>query len=234
MNSKKSYILNIIVFIGAFLAVAPISFLKQRQQHTPAPSPRPSSSDLSRKDILSNQLQALIPDVVVTDESVEDIKVKKHDKDSSKKPTYKEVKVKWETEDPNAPHLRELPDRELPADINERTAKRVLKAAGRRTREGVLGQQRALDLNSEQMLMIAVDSSNRLRYWYVFPDPSVVRGAQPLSSDANKQREKLFQQSKVEFFVAAPDDKNITELRFYHPRWTGSEHILELVGTVSF
>jgi hypothetical protein len=42
----------------------------------------------------------------------------------------------------------------------------------------------------------------------------------------------VLHRANAEFFVPVPDDPAITELRVYHPRWTGNTFDLDLIGTV--
>jgi hypothetical protein len=139
--------------------------------------------------------------------------------------------VRWETIDPAAPELTELPPVET--GPGPPYAGRVMKIVERREGKGALGRLRGLDLSSESLLYIAVDASQRLRHWYVVADPRVVTTEVPPGPGIAGQARRVFHRSRAEFYVGVPDDPRITELRFYHPRWTGEEYVLELSGVLA-
>jgi hypothetical protein len=64
----------------------------------------------------------------------------------------------------------------------------------------------------------------------VLPDPRLLRAEWPDPTGV-VQGVKLHR-ANADFFVPVPDDSAITELRVYHPRWTGTAFDLDLVGTV--
>jgi len=98
-------------------------------------------------------------------------------------------------------------------------------------KQGALPRLRTLDLSPDQMLAIAVDDKQNLRWWILMNDPRLVRAEIPTSSDEMTRTD--FYQAKVEFFVPYPDDPAIREIRLYHPQWTGKNFQIELLGRLT-
>ncbi len=96
---------------------------------------------------------------------------------------------------------------------------------------GSLPRQRAPELSPQQLLIIATDDQQRLRWWGLIADPRILRAEFPQPS--GELAGQIFYHAQVQFVVAVPDDATITELRFYHPRWTGAAYELDLLGTTS-
>lgn len=103
---------------------------------------------------------------------------------------------------------------------------------GERKDVGSLPRLRAIELSSEQILMVGVNSQEELQAWSLIADPRVLRVEAPDS--AGKLRGKVLHRSTPEFHVNVPVDLEITELRFYQPHWTGKAFTLELLGAVRF
>lgn len=98
-------------------------------------------------------------------------------------------------------------------------------------KSGSLPRARSLELSPNQLLAIAVDGKNSLRWWKLLLDPRLVRAEAP-NANGDLQGEELYL-TKVEFWVAIPDDPDIKEVRLYHPRWTGRDFQLELVSVLT-
>jgi hypothetical protein len=99
------------------------------------------------------------------------------------------------------------------------------------SRQGGLGslpRQRAPELSSDQLLVLAVDAQQQLKGWALITDPRILRAELP--GPTGELSGRVIYQSNVEFVVALPDDPAISELRFYHPRWTGKEFVLDPIG----
>ncbi|MBI4478728.1 MAG: hypothetical protein HY651_01785 [Acidobacteria bacterium] len=91
-----------------------------------------------------------------------------------------------------------------------------------------LPRQRSAELSSDLLLVVSLDSDNRLMSWALIPDPRLIRAEFP--NAAGELRGQVLQRPEVEFLVLVPDHASLAELRFYHPRWTGETFILELAG----
>jgi hypothetical protein len=85
-------------------------------------------------------------------------------------------------------------------------------------------------LSSEQILVLTLDARAQLRWWTLLPDPRIVRAEEPQAGGELKGQ--VVFQPEADFLVDVPEDAGAVELRFYHPRWTGEEFALELLGTL--
>jgi hypothetical protein len=136
--------------------------------------------------------------------------------------SFQEMRIRWDAADATA---RES------ALTEQEPLNRVLTAIERRKRNQVLPRQRSLELSTNQLLVVAVNGKRQLRWWSLIPDPRILRAESP--DAGGKLGGRVLFRPKVEIIVAFPDDVTITELRLYHPRWTGSEFILEPLGAIS-
>lgn len=198
---------------------------------TNRPSPQSRAEKKDRRALLKDALETLLTDVTVTDESLRETATKPGKPRAEE--GYTMLRVVWTTNDPAAPARAEF-FRSDPTS-GPPLAGRTMRVTGRRKMKGSLAQPRGLDLSSEDVLMAAVDAGGQLRYWYVFADPRVV-GEEEMSApgEAEGRPRRTFHLARVKFYVGVPDDPAITELRFYHPRWTGTEHALDALGTIRF
>jgi hypothetical protein len=98
-------------------------------------------------------------------------------------------------------------------------------------RTGVLPRHRSMELSSQHLVLVTVDTSNHLRWWSSIPDPRILRAEEP---DANNRLSgRVIFQPTVEAMIEIPDDPSAIELRFYHPQWTDDRFVLTLVSTVA-
>lgn len=134
---------------------------------------------------------------------------------------FQEMRIRW---DADASSLDLVLTEQEPS-------KRVLTTIERRKRNQALSRQRSLELSTNQLLVVAVNGQRQLRWWSLIPDPRIMRAESP--NAGGKLSGRVLYRSKAEFIVAFPDDEMITELRLYHPHWTGSEFTLEPLGTIS-
>jgi hypothetical protein len=95
-------------------------------------------------------------------------------------------------------------------------------------KKGTLPRDRTLELSPNQILLIGTDASGMLRWWKLFLDPRLVRAEAPDETGALKGEEYYLK--TVDFIIDFPDEAGITEVRLYHPRWTGKEFQLELLS----
>jgi hypothetical protein len=135
--------------------------------------------------------------------------------------SFLEVRIGWDAADASSRDLT-LTERE--------PSNRVLTTIERRKRNQALSQQRSLELSTNQLLVVAVNGQSQLRWWSLIPDPRIMRAESPNLEE--KLTGRILYRSKAEFIVAFPDDDTITELKLYHPNWTGSEFTLEPLGAV--
>lgn len=97
-------------------------------------------------------------------------------------------------------------------------------------RSGALPRNRSLELSPTQIFIAAVDATNKLRWWSIVPDPRVVRSE--TQSPTGELRSEEYYAANVTLVVAFPDDPEITNLRFYHPVWNGTDFDLKPLTNV--
>lgn len=199
---------------------------RTQSKHDPAPSPRAEMAD--RKSVLKDTLRKLLPDdVAVTDESVRDAARPRADE------TYTMLRINWAADDPKAPGKVEVPS--VRPFAGPPFDGRTMRVTGRRKMKGSLARPRSLNPNSDDLLMVAVGADGQARYWYAFADPRLTSVEElPLPGESTGKPRRTFHHSRTTFYVGVPADPEIRELRFYHPRWTGSEHVLDAMGTIHF
>jgi hypothetical protein len=133
-----------------------------------------------------------------------------------------DIRVRWQGETTDSPTG-------VPAE-RQSQPRGAFAVSSRRTALGSLPRQRAPELSSSQVLVLAVDAQKQLKGWALIPDPRVLRAEFP--GQGGELSGQVIYQSKAEFIVALPDDPEIAELRFYHPRWTGKAFDLELIEAI--
>jgi hypothetical protein len=135
--------------------------------------------------------------------------------------SFQELRIRWDVADPSS---------QGPAFTQQEPPNRVLTTIERRKRNQALSRQRSLELSTNQILVVAINGQRQLRWWSLIPDPRIARAESP--DAGGKLSGQVLYQSKAEFIVSFPDDETITELRLYHPHWTGSEFTLQPLGAV--
>jgi hypothetical protein len=136
--------------------------------------------------------------------------------------TFHEVRVRWDA-------YPTLPSESM-LEPQRYHASSIFAVIERRHAAGAMPRQRAMELSANQLLIIAVDRLGRDRQRMLLPDPRILRAEWPDST--GELQGVVLHRANAEFFVPVPDDPAITELRVYHPRWTGHAFDLDLLGTV--
>ena len=136
--------------------------------------------------------------------------------------TSQEVRVRWDAY--AGPSSQAVPGTAENAPSN------VFTVIDRRQLSGLAPRQRAPELSSDQVLVIAVDAQGQKRDSTLIPDPRVLRAEVP--GPTGELRGEVLLRPTAEFIVTFPDDPAVTELRFYHPRWTGAEFSLDFLGAI--
>ena len=95
---------------------------------------------------------------------------------------------------------------------------------------GSLPRQRSAELSSEKIVVVAVDGQGSERYRRIIPDPRILRVEHP--GPAHEMRGRALHRARTELRITLPDDPAISEIRLYHPHWTGTAFILEWLGAV--
>lgn len=135
---------------------------------------------------------------------------------------YRELKIRWGDSTKSGTELkpaRSLQDQPPSVSIVED-----------KKRSGALPRHRSLELSPTHVFIVAVDATNKLRWWSIMPDPRVVRAETPTAT--GELRGENYYASNVTFTVAFPDDPQIVNLRFYHPAWNGTDFDLKPLAVV--
>ena len=113
----------------------------------------------------------------------------------------------------------------------EPLARQDLKVLKHRRLSGPPPRQRSKQLSSRQIVVVGADASGKEISRVAIPDPRLIRAE--MADESGKFTAKhIFFKESVDFLIALPDDPSITEIRIYHPHWTGTEFELQLVGQV--
>ena|SRR2546423_2194133 len=138
--------------------------------------------------------------------------------------SYRQLIIEWESYPGSTQAL-----------IKEAEAKKQRPAGNMIVKEdkqhsGSLRQLNEIRFSEDQIFVIAVDANNQLRWWDLLDDPRILR-----AETEGPNREVMggtYYRAKVEMFITPPDNGAITELRFFLPKWTGTEFILEPLSVV--
>jgi hypothetical protein len=138
--------------------------------------------------------------------------------------TYRELKIRWDDSTKSATEPRSAISSE------EQMQAPSVSVVEDRKRSGTLPRHRSLELSPTHIFIVAVDATNKLRWWSIMPDPRVVR-AETQTATGELRGENYFV-SDVTLVVAFPDDPQIANLRFYHPVWNGTDFDLKPLAVV--
>jgi hypothetical protein len=100
----------------------------------------------------------------------------------------------------------------------------------RRRIQGWLPRQRNPELLSEQIVVVAMDAQGFEVDWQLISDPRILRSEGP--GPLGELSGMVLHQAMTELPITVPDDPAITELRLYHPRWTGTAFALDFLGMI--
>lgn len=137
--------------------------------------------------------------------------------------TFQRVRLMWVAYD-GAPDLVDSEKRAYPAT-------NLFTVVARHRASGTLPRVRARELAEHRLVVQAVDTQGSVRYEAAIADPRVLRTELP--GPEGQLSRQVLHRAKVTFEVAVPDDPAITQLRLYHPRWTGTLYDLDLLGSVT-
>ena len=138
--------------------------------------------------------------------------------------TYRELKIRWgdSTKPSTEPRSAISSEEQMQAPS--------VSVVEDRKRSGTLPRHRSLELSPMHIFIVAVDATNKLRWWSIMPDPRVVRAETQTST--GELRGENYHVSNVTLVVAFPDDPQIANLRFYHPVWNGTDFDLKTLAVV--
>ena len=196
-------------FFWLLLAIAILcSFTLVQSQSTPVQRGK-------RETLQRNQLKTLMSRVGVN--------VPENDARTDQPQTYRELKLRWGDATKPSTELRRAanPDDQTQPSVSVLEEKK---------RSGTLPRHRSLELSPTDIFIAAVDSTNRLRWWSIMPDPRLVRAE--IQTPTGELRGEHYYVSNVTLVVAFPDDPEIANLRFYHPVWNGTAFDLKPLSVV--
>jgi hypothetical protein len=169
--------------------------------------------DQRRQVVQREQLRKLMSRV--------DVDVPETDLRANQPQTYRELKIRWTDPSKSGTALSSEAQTQAPrASIVED-----------KKYSGTLPRQRSLELAPTLMFVAAVDSTNKLRWWSIMPDPRIVRSETQTAT--GELRSQDYYLANVTLVVAFPDDPGIATLRFYHPVWNGTDFDLTPLSVVS-
>lgn len=93
---------------------------------------------------------------------------------------------------------------------------------------GTITLPKSSELSNDQVVVVAIDKQQRMCGWNVVADPRTVR-AEHGDAEGNIKG-NLFHRATAYLLVDLQDSPSVTQLRFYHPRWTGAEFALDPLG----
>jgi hypothetical protein len=92
-------------------------------------------------------------------------------------------------------------------------------------------KQRNPELSSDQLLVVAFDAKEKEIARIIIPDPRLIR-AETFSLSGEIITSREYYRESTNFTLILPDNPSISNLKFYHPYWTGTEFILQFFGEV--
>ena len=143
---------------------------------------------------------------------------------------HKEVRIVWEA-DPAAKGTVSQTEASTLEAKRDSFGHSLRVASVRGVLAGTLPRNRSPELSQDKLMVIAVGAGGKLRWWTLIDDPRLLRAEAP-GPDGVLSGQILYR-AEPEFVVDVPEDPLITELRLYHPRWTGEEFVLDIINTIS-
>jgi hypothetical protein len=100
----------------------------------------------------------------------------------------------------------------------------------RKRGSGSMPRQRNPEPSSNQIVVLAMSAAGKVIDGHLIPDPRILRAEGPnASGDLTGQ---VVHRTSTELLIAVPDDPAIVELQLYHPHWTGTTFVFDLIGTI--
>lgn len=113
----------------------------------------------------------------------------------------------------------------------ESTAVPSLAVVGERTIAGSIRRQRDPQLTTNDLVIVQRRADGRAVDWTIIPNPRVVRAEVPGADGRLTGRTVL--RDDVELMVIVTPATAAVSVSIYQPRWTGTEHLLDLIGEVA-
>lgn len=185
-----------------------------RRSNTSQASPARPVTESVRGQMIDEQLKTLLAPV--------GINVSASAETASQNSQHQELELRWK-----APDKTSASDA-LNTEQQQQSAP-ALTVKSRSSGRGSLPRQRSLELSDDQVLVVAIGAEQELRWWTLMADPRLRRAEMPGPNGELSGQTILL--DEADFSVAYPADAAITELRLYHPRWTGASFLLEPIGS---
>ncbi len=90
-------------------------------------------------------------------------------------------------------------------------------------------RERHPELSDDQIVLLLADAGGRLVGWQAMSDPRIIRAESP-SADG-QWTGVVLHRAQADFTVNVPPSLGVVEVRICQPRWTGSEWLLEDLGS---
>ena len=115
-----------------------------------------------------------------------------------------------------------------PAEVQPSPSERVTVLERHRI-PGKVPRQRNVELSSQHLIVSGLDENGQEIARVVVIDPRLIR-AEIFDSSGEIVSNEFIYKENVEFSLVFTEDPRLRRLKFYHPTWTGTKFILELIG----
>ena len=105
-----------------------------------------------------------------------------------------------------------------------------LRLLERRPAAGSLPRQRNPQLSADQLVVQAFDARGVFVDTQLIPDPRLVRAES--TGPSGELVGQTLHRSDPDFLITLPNSATLVELRLFQPRWTGTEFVLDLIGSI--
>jgi hypothetical protein len=95
---------------------------------------------------------------------------------------------------------------------------------------GTVPRERDPQLSVDQLVVVAVDTEGREVDWQAIADPRAVRAEAPGAD--GRLTGRVLHRAQTDFLLVLPV-RPLSELRVYEPMWTGTDFILQPIGSVA-
>jgi hypothetical protein len=210
MMTRKQ-ILKAFLVLALLLAAISTYFAQGDKKETRAASSNAAPrTESTRAQMIDDQLKILLAPVGV---NVSEIGP------ATQTANHQELEVRWKAQD--------KPANSTGAEQQGQPAQ-TLTVLSRNAGRGSLQRQRSLELSEEQVLVVGVGAEDQMRWWTLIADPRLRRAE--IAGPNGELSGQTIILGETDFTVSYPADLSITELRFYHPHWTGTRFTLESIG----
>ncbi len=198
---------------GLVLAVsvtAGASYVRSGQEPAETARPLIQSGDLTRQELITNQLRDLLVPVGIQVPA---------DLQPREDAVTKQLTIRWQTTSPGK------------TGTATEQSSGSFSVTNSKVSVGSLPRRRSVELAESEIFVAAVNETGALVWWQVMSDPRLVRAE--AVSESGEISGRVLYRSDVDFLIGYPDDPSINELRLYHPDWTGDRFRLTPLTIIS-